>query len=267
MDHVKAGITDICGHWGHYKMREKFKKVDHKFLRRALIRENQPKSSIVDLHKKLEIKQAIEMTEFGMNKNISKTSLQSYRKGKHESAILSEDVTHLKDLLTNSLYSVRQRTSSYVKYNLPKEDSERQNREIVINRFLNMKKGSSLPWGNQKQTQNVQYLSLPHNYKKPWEYNEQESLQGSCTDEDDSVFEEKTDLLISPGIRLPKPPSGKMKEQDGTRSKARGVHWPLKPKKQMTARSMYQPVKSRPYFDIVVEEEQDSDVDSNNDVL
>ncbi|KAE8625504.1 hypothetical protein XENTR_v10006289 [Xenopus tropicalis] len=76
MDHLKTGIADICGIWGHYQMRQKYNQIDNKFLRRALIRDNQPKSSIVSLHKKLELKQAIKMTKFGMGRDISLTSLQ-----------------------------------------------------------------------------------------------------------------------------------------------------------------------------------------------
>nr|XP_020843553.1 sodium/hydrogen exchanger 4 isoform X2 [Phascolarctos cinereus] len=66
MDHLKAGIEDVCGQWSHYQVRDKFKKFDHKYLRKILIRENQPKSSIVSLYKKLEMKQAIEMVETGI---------------------------------------------------------------------------------------------------------------------------------------------------------------------------------------------------------
>ncbi|XP_073406749.1 sodium/hydrogen exchanger 4 [Dendrobates tinctorius] len=268
MDHLKAGIADICGHWGHYQMREKFKKVDHKFLRKALIRGNQPKSSIVNLHKKLEIKQAIEMTKFGMNRDISQTSLQTYRKDKFESRCSSEEVSQLKDILTSSLYRVRQRTSSYVKYNLPQDDSEKQNKEILTRRFSNIKKGSSLPWGRQTDLQNVRYLSLPTDCYMPGEFFEQESHQDH-TDDDDSVCEEKTDILISPGAGLIKPLLHKTKEQEvqGAKSRTTGILWRPKPKKQMTARSLYQHEKSRQHFDIVVEEENDSNVDSNNDVL
>ncbi|KAM3934034.1 sodium/hydrogen exchanger 4 [Leptodactylus fuscus] len=271
MDHLKAGITDICGHWGHYKMREKFKKVDHKFLRKALIRENQPKSSIVDLHKKLEIKQAIEMTRFGKNRDSSQTSLQTYEKGKLARTLSSEDVVQLKDILTNSLYRVRQRTSSYVKYNLPKEDNERQNREILFRRFSDIRKGSSLPWARQTEMQNVRYLSLPHNYNKPGECFAQESLQDPFTEDDgdDSVFEEQADIFLSPGGAVAKPSSHIIKQQEtqSSRSRVKGVHWPIKPKKQMKARSFYHPAKSKPYFDIVVEEEEESNVDGNNDVV
>ncbi|XP_073520861.1 sodium/hydrogen exchanger 4 [Phyllobates terribilis] len=268
MDHLKAGIADICGHWGHYQMREKFKKVDNKFLRKALIRENQPKSSIVNLHKKLEIKQAIEMTTFGMNRDISQTSLQTYRKEKFESRRSSEEVSQMKDILTRSLYRVRQRTSSYVKYNLPRDDSEKQNKEILTRRFSNIKKGSSLPWGRQTDMRNVRYLSLPHDCYTPGEFFEQESHQ-EHTDDDDSVYEEKTDILISPEAGLAKPPLHKLKGQEvqGTKSRIIGIHWRPKPKKHMTARSVYQREKSREHCDIVVEEDNDSNVDSNNDVL
>lgn len=43
----------------------RFKKFDHKYLRKILIRENLPRSSIVSLYKKLEMKQALEMVETG----------------------------------------------------------------------------------------------------------------------------------------------------------------------------------------------------------
>ncbi|KAM4045008.1 sodium/hydrogen exchanger 4 isoform 2-T2 [Anomaloglossus baeobatrachus] len=271
MDHLKAGIADICGHWGHYQMREKFKKVDHKFLRKAFIRENQPKSSIVNLHKKLEIKQAIEMTKFGMNREISQTSLP-YEKDKLESRCSSEDVLQLKDILTSSLYRVRQRTSSYVKYNLPQDDSEKQNKEILIRRFSSIKKGNSLPSGRQTDVQNFRYFSLPHHCYKPGDFFEEESLQGHTDDDDDddgTLCEEKTKIVISPGAGLAKPPLYEVKGQSaqGTKSRAKGVDWRLKPRKQMTARSVYQPAKSRPHFDIVVEEDNDANIDTNDDVL
>lgn len=53
----------------------RFKKFDNKYLKKILIREHQPKSSIVSLYKKMEIKLAIEMAESAMK--ISKTSTAS----------------------------------------------------------------------------------------------------------------------------------------------------------------------------------------------
>lgn len=44
----------------------RFKKIDNKYLKKILIREHQPKSSIVSLYKKMEIKLAIEMAESSM---------------------------------------------------------------------------------------------------------------------------------------------------------------------------------------------------------
>ncbi|XP_071991982.1 sodium/hydrogen exchanger 4 [Engystomops pustulosus] len=264
MDHLKTGITDICGHWGHYQMREKFKKVDHKFLRKVLVRENQPKSKILDLHRKLEIKQAIEMTRFGMNRDISQTSFENYKKGKLAS---TEEVVQMQNILKNSLYRVRQRTSSYVKYNLPKEDNERQNSEILNRRFSDIRKGSSLPWGRQTEARNVRFLSLPHYRYKPGKYSVQESLQDHwANDDDDSVFEETNRILLSPDNISAKPPSHIINEQEDTRRSTRGTHRPSKPKKQIKTRSKYQPVKPKRYFDIVVEEDE-SNVDGNNDVL
>ncbi|XP_075056301.1 sodium/hydrogen exchanger 4-like [Mixophyes fleayi] len=268
MDHLKTGIADICGHWGHYQMREKFKTVDNKFLRKALIRGNQPKSTIVSLHKKLEIKQAIEMTQIGMSRDSSLSSLRTHKRGNPANTLSPGDVVQMKDILTNSLYRVRQRTSSYVKYNLPKEDSERQNREILIRRFSSIRRGSSLPWGKQTDARNVRYLSLPHNAAK---YYEQESLPAH--DDDDSVFSERTGILASPGHRLPNTLSPKIKGEEGnkkSRKKARIGTWPAKEnesQKQLITRSIYQPAKSRPYFDIVLEEGDDSQMDSNNKVL
>ncbi|KAH0624597.1 hypothetical protein JD844_032239 [Phrynosoma platyrhinos] len=65
MDHLKAGIEDICGHWSHYQLRDKFKKFDNRILKKILLHKQQPKSSLVSLYKKLEIKQVIEMVESG----------------------------------------------------------------------------------------------------------------------------------------------------------------------------------------------------------
>lgn len=55
----------------------RFKKFDNKYLKKILIREHQPKSSIVSLYKKMEIKLAIEMAENAMKISESSTpSLQ-----------------------------------------------------------------------------------------------------------------------------------------------------------------------------------------------
>ncbi|XP_040192344.1 sodium/hydrogen exchanger 4-like [Rana temporaria] len=258
MGHLKTGISDICGLWGHYHMKEKFKKLDNKFLRKALIREHQPKSSIVSLHKKLELKQAIEMTRFGISRDTSSSSLQ---KRNTSNTFSTEDIIHMKDILTNSLYHIRRRTSSYVKYNLPKEDNERQNREILTRRYSSMRKGNSLPWGRQTNVRNVRYLSLPHDRYKTREDHNLHFLQGQ--DDSNSVFMEPAGILTRPGTNLPPSPSQNLKENAGmeeTRSRTRTGTWPIKknePQKQLIARPIYQPTKKKPYFDIVLEEDDD----------
>lgn len=52
----------------------RFKKFDNKYLKKILIREHQPKSSIVSLYKKMEIKLAIEMAENAMKISESSTA-------------------------------------------------------------------------------------------------------------------------------------------------------------------------------------------------
>ncbi|KAM4795943.1 sodium/hydrogen exchanger 4 [Rhinophrynus dorsalis] len=265
MDHLKTGIADICGHWGHYQMREKFKKIDNKFIRRALIRENQPKSSIVSLHKKLELKQAIEMTKTGMSRDASLTSLQTYKKDKMATPLSSDDVVQMKDLLTNNLYQVRQRTPSYSKYNLPKEDVERQSREIFIRRFPSIRKGNSLPWHTQTSAKNVRYLSLQQkSHNASGEVKQQPWFRAD--DGDDSVINERLDLLSKSGTNVTNPKSGKPKLE--WRSKNRTGTWHSKEnmaKKQLSTRSICQSAKERPYFDVVMEETCNSNEDSDNE--
>ncbi|XP_006870794.1 PREDICTED: sodium/hydrogen exchanger 4 [Chrysochloris asiatica] len=166
MDHLKAGIEDVCGQWSHYQVRDKFKKFDHRYLRKILIRRNQPKSSIVSLYKKLEMKQAIEMVETGILNSVS-FSIPHQAQRIHGTKRLSpEDVESMKDILTRNMYQVRQRTLSYNKYNLKPQSSEKQAKEILIRRQNtlreSMRKGHSLPWGKPVGTKNIRYLSFPY---------------------------------------------------------------------------------------------------------
>uniref|UniRef100_A0A8C9MHP3 Sodium/hydrogen exchanger n=1 Tax=Serinus canaria TaxID=9135 RepID=A0A8C9MHP3_SERCA len=169
MDHLKAGIEDICGHWSHYQLRDKFKKFDNKYLKKILIREHQPKSSLVSLYKKMEIKLAIEMAESGMKiSKPSTASLQNQRSHKLSPA----EVEAMRDVLAHNLYQVRQRVS-YNRHNLPTETSEKQAQEILIRREHSLRqsfrKGNSLPWGRPVpvNTNEIRYLSLPQGPRQP----------------------------------------------------------------------------------------------------
>ncbi|XP_021517655.1 sodium/hydrogen exchanger 4 [Meriones unguiculatus] len=166
MDHLKAGIEDVCGQWSHYQVRDKFKKFDQRYLRKILIRKNLPKSSIVSLYKKLEMKQAIEMVETGiLNSAVFPTSYQPERK-QGTKRLSPEDVESMRDILTRNMYQVRQRTLSYNKYSLKPQTSEKQAKEILIRRQNtlreSLRKGQSLPWGKPAGTKNFRYLSFPY---------------------------------------------------------------------------------------------------------
>ncbi|XP_054197938.1 sodium/hydrogen exchanger 4 isoform X1 [Homo sapiens] len=166
MDHLKAGIEDVCGHWSHYQVRDKFKKFDHRYLRKILIRKNLPKSSIVSLYKKLEMKQAIEMVETGILSSTAFSIPHQAQRIQGIKRLSPEDVESIRDILTSNMYQVRQRTLSYNKYNLKPQTSEKQAKEILIRRQNtlreSMKKGHSLPWGKPAGTKNIRYLSYPY---------------------------------------------------------------------------------------------------------
>uniref|UniRef100_A0A8C5MUQ4 Sodium/hydrogen exchanger n=1 Tax=Leptobrachium leishanense TaxID=445787 RepID=A0A8C5MUQ4_9ANUR len=269
MDHLKTGIADICGHWGHYQMKEKFKKIDNKFLRKALVRENLPTSSIVSLHKKLEIKQAIEMTRFGMSRDTSMSSMSTLQNTPQNNVVnpmSPEDVELMRDILTSNLYRVRQRTPSYVKYNLPTEENERQSREILIRRHSSVKRGSSLPWGKERQrgTRNVRYFSIPYG-KNP-----QQKVAQDIDGDNNSVFIQnlEREVRLSPDLRKLQRTSTEERKKRLNRAGT----WHSKDKdsqKQLLERSRYQCETTRPQFDVVLEEEgqgcDDSSEDSDNE--
>uniref|UniRef100_A0A8C3VPH5 Sodium/hydrogen exchanger n=1 Tax=Catagonus wagneri TaxID=51154 RepID=A0A8C3VPH5_9CETA len=171
MDHLKAGIEDVCGQWSHYQVRDKFKKFDHRYLRKILIRKNLPKSSIVSLYKKLEMKQAIEMVETGVLGSTALSVPHQAQRTQETKRLSPEDVESMRDFLTRNMYQVRQRTLSYSKYNLKPQTSEKQAQEILIRRQNTLResarRGHSLPWGTRAGTKNIRYLSFPNSNPQP----------------------------------------------------------------------------------------------------
>ncbi|XP_003203218.1 sodium/hydrogen exchanger 4 isoform X2 [Meleagris gallopavo] len=168
MDHLKAGIEDICGHWSHYQLRDKFKKFDNKYLKKILIREHQPKSSIVSLYKKMEIKLAIEMAENAMKISESSTASLQHCRNRRDNKLSPGEVESMRNVLAHNLYQVRQRAPSYNRHNLPSNTSEKQAQEILIRRQHSLRqscrKGNSLPWGRPVNATSVRYLSLPQGH-------------------------------------------------------------------------------------------------------
>lgn len=170
-DHVKTGIEDVCGHWGHNFWKDKFKKFDNKFLRRLLIRENQPKSSIVSLYKKLEIKHAIEMAESGMISTVpSSASLNDYEENIVR-PLSPDEMNNMREILTKNLYQIRHRTMSYNRHSLAADSSEKQAKEILIRRRHSLresvKKTHSLNRNRPAITKTTRFLSLPKDTKLP----------------------------------------------------------------------------------------------------
>ncbi|XP_060091076.1 sodium/hydrogen exchanger 4 [Heteronotia binoei] len=191
MDHFTAGIEDICGHWSHYQLRDKFKKFDNRFLKKILIRQHQPKSSLVSLYKKMELKQVIEMVESGVMKpTLSKAPAQVYRNQRTQRP---EEVESLQNMLARNLYQVRQRTLSYNRHRLANDTNQEQAKEIFIRRQHSqrqpMKKGNSLPWGGQAAVRNMRYLSLPYgNAQQARREARNYDLSGDDDSDSESVF-------------------------------------------------------------------------------
>ncbi|XP_030055410.1 sodium/hydrogen exchanger 2 [Microcaecilia unicolor] len=165
LEHVKAGIEDICGHLAHNYWRDKFSKFDKKYLQKLLLRNYQPKSSIISLYKKLEIKQAIEMAELGLSRNTSTSSLLNDEM--QDLNLMSLDnLENLQDLLTKNLYQIRQRILLYDRHNLTVDPCEKQAKEILIRHRHSMR--ASLRKDrrfseNRSVTSNQPRLSLPLN--------------------------------------------------------------------------------------------------------
>ncbi|KAM6416585.1 sodium/hydrogen exchanger 4 isoform 2-T2 [Pluvialis apricaria] len=203
MDHLKAGIEDICGHWSHYQLRDKFKKFDNKYLKKILIREHQPKSSIVSLYKKMEIKLAIEMAESGMK--ISKSSAASSQSGRNRRVhrLSPAEVESMRDVLAHNLYQVRQRAPTYSRHNLPTNTNEKEAQEILIRRQHSLRqscrKGNSLPWGRLASTTEVRYLSLPQGPSQPAR---RKARRVTFTDHHRSGFDAALPVMFRPQPRL-----------------------------------------------------------------
>ncbi|XP_074391922.1 sodium/hydrogen exchanger 2 [Zonotrichia albicollis] len=198
-DHVKTGIEDVCGHWGHNFWRDKFKKFDNKYLRRLLIRENQPKSSIVSLYKKLEIKHAIEMAESGMISKVpSSVSLSDYHEAKIK-PLSPTEMENMREILTKNLYQIRHRTMSYNRHSLAADASEKQAKEILIRRRHSLReslrKTNSLSRERPAAANTKRFLSLPKNTKLPEKLRVRNKTSSRVGDSSDSELDAATTVL------------------------------------------------------------------------
>uniref|UniRef100_A0A4W3HGV3 Sodium/hydrogen exchanger n=1 Tax=Callorhinchus milii TaxID=7868 RepID=A0A4W3HGV3_CALMI len=116
LDHLLAGIEDICGHWGQYYWKDKFEYFNNKYLNKILIREHHlSKSSIVILYQKLEKKHAIELAEAGHL--IGAPSLASLHDQPSptvsKTPVPPEQLDNMRKLLIRNLYRIRQTVSKF----------------------------------------------------------------------------------------------------------------------------------------------------------
>uniref|UniRef100_A0A3P9PMK9 Sodium/hydrogen exchanger n=1 Tax=Poecilia reticulata TaxID=8081 RepID=A0A3P9PMK9_POERE len=143
MEHLLCGIEDLCGQWGHYYWKDKFKKFNDRFLRRILLRDRKAESSIVSMYKKLELQNAIELLDTTMGDISAAPSLVSLQDEKKEASrpkktFKATDIRKMHDILSKNMYRIRQRTTAFTsKYGLP-DDS--QTREILIRRHASIQR-------------------------------------------------------------------------------------------------------------------------------
>ncbi|KAM9766532.1 sodium/hydrogen exchanger 2-like [Menidia menidia] len=143
MEHLVCGIEDVCGQWGHYYWKDKFKKFNDRILRRILLRDNRAESSIVSLYKKLELQNAIELLDTPMGDISAAPSIISLQDEKKEASrpkrkFLAADVLKMHDILSKNMYKIRHRAMAYTnKYHLP--DNTRD-REILIRRHASIRR-------------------------------------------------------------------------------------------------------------------------------
>ncbi|XP_018429499.1 PREDICTED: sodium/hydrogen exchanger 2-like [Nanorana parkeri] len=136
LDHLVAGIEDVCGHWGQFYWKDKFEYFDNKYLGRILLRDNQPKSSIVLLYEKLEKKHAIELAEAGQLSDLSASSAphKHHKPSFGKENLSTQQLEDIKKILSRNLYRIRKTTPSYSRHTLSADPGTQQAKEILIRR-------------------------------------------------------------------------------------------------------------------------------------
>ncbi|XP_073446018.1 sodium/hydrogen exchanger 2-like [Dendrobates tinctorius] len=136
MDHLITGMEDVCGRGGQLYWKDKFEQFDNRCLRRILLRDHQPKSSIVLLYEKLEKKHAIELAETGKLSYMSPaaSSCESYNQSPTTVRFTEKEKDDIQKILGTSLYQIRKRTTAYSRHTLTGGPGAEQAKEILIRR-------------------------------------------------------------------------------------------------------------------------------------
>ncbi|XP_053329914.1 sodium/hydrogen exchanger 2-like [Spea bombifrons] len=205
LDHLVAGIEDVCGHWGQYYWKDKFEYFNNKYLNKILLKDHQPKSSIVLLYEKLEKKHAIELAEAGHLVNVSTTSAlpNKRRSSSAKSPILPQQMDDIQRILSRNLYRIRKTTPAYSRHTLSADTGAEQAKEILIRRHQSLRMSLSKyehPYGKQIGSQNKPKLFRSMTVggpETPVNYNRRKSI---CSElpldiDNDSIKEEEEDNL------------------------------------------------------------------------
>ncbi|XP_076857985.1 sodium/hydrogen exchanger 2 [Brachyhypopomus gauderio] len=164
MEHTIAGIEDLCGQWSHHSLKDKFMRFNH-VIRKILVRDHRPESSIVALYKKLEIQnamQALETISGDISAAPSLISLHEERmtSHKHKKTVSPSDLKTMHDLLSKNMYKIRERTVSYTsKHALPNNSHAR---EILFRRHTDIRRSlRTRRLQDPEETRGQKYFSLP----------------------------------------------------------------------------------------------------------
>ncbi|XP_040262376.1 sodium/hydrogen exchanger 2-like [Bufo bufo] len=154
MDHLIAGMEDVCGRGGQMYWRDKFEQFDSLCLRRILLRDHQPKSSIVLLYEKLEKKHAIELAESGQLSYMSPAAAvrRHYDKSQSRIRFSAREKDDIQKILSTSLYKIRKTNTLYSRHTLSADLGAKQAKEILIRRNQSLRASDS-----RKQSASVIY--------------------------------------------------------------------------------------------------------------
>ncbi|KAM4696646.1 sodium/hydrogen exchanger 2-like isoform 2-T2 [Rhinophrynus dorsalis] len=141
LDHLLTGIEDVCGHWGQYYWKDKFEYFNTKYLRKILLRDNQPKSSIVLLYEKLEKKHAIELAVAGHLSDLTPVSTlhTHYMSSNTKEQIPPDQQVDIQKILSRNLYQIRKTTPAYSRHTLSGDTETKQAKEILIRRHQSLR--------------------------------------------------------------------------------------------------------------------------------
>uniref|UniRef100_A0A3B1JY51 Sodium/hydrogen exchanger n=2 Tax=Astyanax mexicanus TaxID=7994 RepID=A0A3B1JY51_ASTMX len=168
MEHITAGVEDLCGQWSHHSLKDKFMRFNNRFIRKILIRDNRPESSIVALYKKLELQNAMEVLDTISGDISAAPSLISMHEEKASNkssfkpkrTFLASDLTAMHEILSKNMYKIRERTMSYTnKHTLPNDSRAR---EILVRRHTSIRRSlRARSFQGSESARSQKYFSLP----------------------------------------------------------------------------------------------------------